>query len=369
MGKERDFWFGKRVLITGGEGFAASHLIKGLLERGAVVITTIRHTRPYNTLKLLSGDSHMPDVEYCNLLNYQEVRRLCDRHQIDTIYHLAASAIVGDAARSPLSTAENNIIPTLNLLEVARINNIPRVIVASTDKSYGEHATDKLEPLPYREAYALRGLDVYSASKVSTDMLAQMYVFQFKLPVIVTRACNFFGPGDLNFTRLIPRTIMRLLSKKAPVINVGNQKVLREYMYIDDITRAYLILGEKMAKFYGEKGKNIPKNGQVAYGWPAFNIGSYTSLESKNLEKCGSIKSVEEVIKVLMKKIYQTKPEIIKKPANFIEIPDQYLDSSKIRSLGFKNDIAFEKALDQTITWYKKNYSTLLKYASKYIND
>ncbi|HZS43083.1 MAG TPA: NAD-dependent epimerase/dehydratase family protein [Candidatus Paceibacterota bacterium] len=369
MSPNKDFWFGKRVLVTGGEGFAASHLIKELLKKEAVVVTTIRHNRPLRTLKLLSNDDASPDIENCDLLNYQEIRRICDRHQIDTIYHLAATAIVSDAANSPLSTAENNIIPTLNLLEVARINNIPRVIVASTDKSYGDHATDKLEPLPYKEGYTLRGLDVYSASKVSTDMLAQMYVFQFNLPVAISRACNFFGPGDLNFTRLIPRTIMRLLAGQAPVINLGNEKVLREYMYVDDIISAYLILGERLADYYGPNQSNIPKSGHTIYGWPAFNFGSYTKEETTHLEKCTKIRSVQEVISLLAAKITNIKPVTIEKPANFIEIPDQYLDSSKIRGLGFKPKVEFEEAIDLTLAWYKKNYSLLEKNAYKYLND
>ena len=199
--------------MTGGDGFLAAHLIKKLLENGAVVVTTIRHNRPLKTLDLLNGfkNAPKPDIEYSDLLDYQEVRRICDRHQIDTVFHLAAMAIVSEAAHSPMSAVENNVISSLNLLEVARMNKIPRTIFASSDKSYGDHASDRLEALPYKESYALRGLDVYSASKVCTDMIAQTYAFQFKLPVVVTRACNIYGPCDLNFTRLIPRTIISTL--------------------------------------------------------------------------------------------------------------------------------------------------------------
>ena len=240
MKKSQNFWFGKRVLVTGGDGFIAAHLIKELLLKKAVVVTTIRHDRPLKTLDLLNGSNSAPkpDVEYSDLLNYQEVRQICDRHQLDTVFHLAATAIVSEAANSPVSTIENNLITSLNLLEVARVNKIPRIIIASSDKSYGDHASDQQEELPYKENYALRGLDVYSASKVCADMIAQTYAFQFGLPVAVTRSCNMYGPGDLNFTRLIPRTIMSLLRGRPPVINIGNEKVLREYIYVED--EAYL---------------------------------------------------------------------------------------------------------------------------------
>lgn len=366
----KGFWFGKRVLVTGGDGFAAAHLIKALLEQKAVVIATVRHNRPLSTLELINGvekDAPRPDIEHSNLLNYQEVRRICDRHQIDTIFHLAATAIVSDAANSPMSTIENNVIPTLNLLEVARVNKIPRVLIASTDKSYGDHAFGDIEKLPYQENYALRGLDVYSASKVCADMIAQTYAFQFGLPVVVTRSCNMYGPGDLNFTRLIPRTIMCLLSGMPPVINLGNEKVLREYIYIGDVVEAYMTLGQNIETHYGKDNKNMPKSGALTYGWPSFNFGSYTKDETTRLAECNKIKSVDDVITLLRKKIKNVQPKIIEKPANFIEIPDQYLDSSKIRKLGFTPKVSFEEGLDKTIEWYKKNYDILEKSAFRYI--
>lgn len=370
MAKKRDFWFGKRVLVTGGDGFTASHLIRELLAREAVVVTTIRHNRPLNTLSLLNNfkKAPQPDIEHSNLFNYQELRRLCDRHQIDTIFHLAATTIVSDAANAPLSTTENNIIPTLNLLEIARINKTPRIVIASTDKSYGEHDYDEIESLPYLENYALRGLDVYSASKVCVDMLAQTYAFQFKMPVMVARSCNIYGPGDTNFTRLIPRSIMRLLAGKAPVINSGNDRVLREYIYVKDEVDAYLLLAEKSDDYYGPENSKMPKSGRIAYGWPAFNIGSYNKKEIKKPAQCDKIKSVTDVISILRKKIADIKPIIIGRPPQFIEIPDQYADSSKIRGLGFTAKFSFDEGIDESIKWYQKNATILAKNAFKYIH-
>ena len=355
----KDFWFGKRVLVTGADGFAASNLIKTLVGEKAVVIGTVRHIRPSKPLVKY-------DLEQSDLLDYQQVRRICDRHQIDTIFHLAATATVSNAANSPMSTIENNVIPTLNLLEVARVNKIPRIIIASTDKSYGDHASSENEKIPYKEEYALRGLDVYSASKVCADMIAQTYAFQFGLPVVVTRSCNMYGPGDLNFTRLIPRTIMCLFSGKAPVINLGNEKVLREYIYIGDVVKAYLILAENIEQYYGPNNSNIPKSGAHTYGWPSFNFGTYTTDELKDIKTCDKIKSVDDVITMLRSKISDIKPITIEKPSNFIEIPDQYLDSSKLRQIGFISETSFEDGLDATIKWYKENYDELEKMAFKY---
>lgn len=369
--ESNNFWFGKRVLVTGGDGFVATHLIYELLKKGAYVIATMRHKRPLSNLEILKkSEPHLqaPDMEYCDLLDFHDVRRICDRHQVDTIFHLAASAIVSDAANSPMSTIENNVMSTLNMLEVSRVNKIPRVMIASTDKAYGDHASDTLEGLPYKEHYSLRGLDVYSSSKVCTDMISQTYAFQFKLPVIIVRSCNIFGPGDFNFTRLIPKTIMSLLSDKAPVINQGNENVLREYIYIDDVVGAYMFLAEQTESYYGSDNINMPRSGKMTYGWNAFNVGSFTSESDKVPSDYDNIKSVQNVIDMLRAKVKDIDPVIIEKPANFIEIPNQYLDSSKINKLGFNTQVSFEQGIDKSIKWYSDNYEYLKKIAYKYIN-
>jgi CDP-glucose 4,6-dehydratase len=359
------FWYGKRVLITGGDGFVASNLADALMRQGAVVTITIRHSRPAPTAKLFANGTH-PDIEVCEMHDLAQVQRLCNRHQIDTIFHLAASAIVSDAANAPMSTFQNNIDPTLNLLEAARINDIPRVLIASTDKSYGDHAdADDPETLPYREAHALRGMDVYSASKACADLIAQTYAFQFKLPVLVIRSCNIYGSGDLNFTRLIPRTILRTLAGKAPAINLGNADVLREYIYVDDLVQAYMFLGENLGLHYAAE---MPRSGRATYGWVAYNVGSFTSAGDKAVSEYSNIKSVKQVIETIQSALEdQTEPVIIPKAPNFIEIPDQFLDSRKLHEFGFTPQIGFEEGVSRTIEWYREHRELLTKLGARYV--
>ena len=354
-----DFWYGKRVLITGGDGFAASNLASALMKRGAMVVVTVRHQRPLPTAGLLTGDLR-PDIEVSDMTDFLQVQRICNRHQIDTIFHLAASAIVSDAANSPMSTFQNNIAPTLNLLEAARVNNIPRVLVASTDKSYGDHAdADDPEPLPYREGYALRGMDVYSASKAAADLMAQTYGFQYKLPVIVVRSCNIFGPGDLNFTRLIPRTTLRMLRGESPVINLGNADVLREYVYVDDLVGAYMFLAENLDKHFVDP---MPQRGRVTYGHSAYNVGSYTPGQS--IEENGNIKSVLQVIEEIRSIVgSDVAPQTIPKADNFIEIPDQFLDSTKLFDLGYRPTVEFADGVGRTVDWYRTHEDLLTRWA------
>jgi CDP-glucose 4,6-dehydratase len=360
-----DYWYGKRVLVTGGDGFVASSLTDALIRRGAIVTITVRHSRPAPTSTLLDFDNR-PDVEVCEMDDFAQVQRVCDRHQIDTIFHLAASAIVGDAANAPMSTLHNNILPTLNLLEAARINRIPRVVIASTDKSYGDHAdADDPEPLPYREGHSLRGLDVYSASKACADLITQTYAFQYKVPALVVRSCNIYGPGDLNFSRLIPRTSLRTLNGKAPVINLGNADVLREYVYIDDLVDSYLFLAENIDRHYAGE---MPKTGRATYGWAAYNVGSFTSAEEKPATEYGSIRNVRQVIEQIQGILgADLEPRTIPKPENFIEIPDQFLDSSKLHDFGFKPEIEFEEGLRRSVDWYAKNQELLTRMGTRHV--
>ncbi len=360
-----DFWYGKRVLVTGGDGFVASNLAEALIRRGAMVTITVRHNRPIPTANLLAFENR-PDVEICEMDDFTQVQRLCNRHQTDTIFHLAASAIVGDAANSPMSTLQNNILPTMNLLEVARVNNIPRVLIASTDKSYGDHAdADDPEPLPYREGHALRGMDVYSASKACADLITQTYGFQFKVPALIVRSCNIYGAGDLNFSRLIPRTSLRMLNGKAPVINLGNADVLREYVYIDDLVNAYLFLAENVERHYADE---IPSTGRSTYGWAAYNVGSFISSEGKDPAEYSNIRSVRQVIDQVGGIVGSSlEPVTIPKPDNFIEIPDQFLDSGKLKDFGFTPQIDFAEGLRRTVEWYTTHEELLSRAGARHV--
>jgi CDP-glucose 4,6-dehydratase len=362
------FWNGKNVLVTGGDGFVASNLAARLITRGANVVATVRHFRPVSTIRFLPvRPDEMPDIELSDLSDFLSVQRLCNRHQIDTIFHLAASAIVSDASKSPVSTFQNNVVSTLNILETARINAIPRVIVASSDKSYGDHAgVGDPEGLPYNENHALRGLDVYSASKVCADMMSQTYAYQFRLPVLVVRSCNIYGPGDLNFTRLIPRTVLRLFAGLVPVINQGNENVLREYVYVDDIVSAYELLAQHVATQYRAA---IPNIGRKPYGWAAYNVGSYAPESSFRPESCANIKSVKGLIAQICMAMGrpEVQPKVISKDVNFIEIPDQYLDASKIRKLGFVAHTELPEGLERTIEWYRHHQKHFMRIGHNYL--
>jgi CDP-glucose 4,6-dehydratase len=371
QGPWREYWYGKNVLITGGNGFVASNLALKLLSLGANIHLTVRHYSDHNTIGMLSDKAFNYDIEMTDMTEYANIKRILDRHQIDSIFHLAASAIVSQASDSPAQTLYNNIVPTINILEAARTNGVKRLIIASTDKSYGDHsAINDPERIPYRESYTLRGLDVYSTSKVCTDMIAQTIALQYKQPILVTRCCNIFGPGDFNLSRVVPKTIMRLLSGAAPVINSGNSHVLREYVFVDDVADAYIFLAEHMEDFFMQE---YPQGGK-AYGWPCFNIGSYSGeelLHPYNLNNIKNVKSLIAIISEMLEKNYAVnvlQAQTIPKSPSFIEIPDQYIDGSKLHHAGFVPKTNLKDGLERTIKWYYDHFDFFKKYGAQYLN-
>ena len=166
----KSFWQDRRVLVTGCTGFLGSWLTTRLVEFGADVIGLRRDQVPYSQL-VRSGLIRRITIVDGDISDYTLVERVLAEYEVDTIFHLAAQTIVGIANRAPLSTFETNIKGTWVLLEAARRNpTVNRIIVASSDKAYGDHKT-----LPYQEDAPLQGRHPYDVSKTCADILAQAY--------------------------------------------------------------------------------------------------------------------------------------------------------------------------------------------------
>src|SRR5690349_6025750 len=186
-----DFWKGRNVFVTGATGFVGSNLTKHLVERGARVICLQRDETQPNSLDLL-GLRERVTVVRGELEDLDLLTRILNEYEIDSVFHLAAQAIVGAANRSPISTFETNIRGTYMLLEACRVNpTVKRVVVASSDKAYGSNPT-----LPYLEDFPLQGVFPYDVSKSCTDLISKSFAVTYDLPVIVTRSANIYGPAD-----------------------------------------------------------------------------------------------------------------------------------------------------------------------------
>jgi len=324
----KDFWKDRNVFVTGCTGILGSHLTQMLVEKNANVVGLIRDQVPKSNLFQTGIFEDINIVRGC-VENFQTVERTLNEYEIDTVFHLAAQTIVGIANRNPLSTFESNIKGTWCVLEACRrVSTVKRIVVASSDKAYGSQ-----EKLPYDENAPLRGGHPYDVSKSCADLISLMYYNTYKLPVCVTRCGNFYGPGDLNFNRIIPGTIRSVLNNKHPIIRSDGSNI-RDYFYVKDGAFAYIYLAEKM--------ENLKLHGE------AFNFS--------NEQKITVLEITNKILKLMKRE--DLKPKILNQATN--EIKDQYLSAKKSRKLlNWHAQFTLEDSLNETINWYRKFFSKI----------
>lgn len=318
-----DFWKGRKVFVTGATGLLGSSLSAELVRRGAQVTCLVRDWVPDSEL-VTSGTLARCRIVRGELEDLTLLLRALNEHEVDSVFHLGAQTIVGTAARSPLSTFESNVRGTWLLLEACRLldRRIERVIVASSDKAYGEH-----DRLPYTEDAPLIGRFPYDVSKSCADLIALSYFHSYGLPVAITRCGNLFGAGDLNFSRLIPGTIRAALKDEAPVIR-SDGTFVRDYFYVRDAVDAYLALGER-----------VPEPG---FTGEAFNFGTETPV---------SVLALVHRILARMGREH-LEPRILNEASR--EISRQFLDCTKAKErLSWGPRYSLDDALDETVEWYR----------------
>jgi CDP-glucose 4,6-dehydratase len=310
-----------KVLVTGARGFTASWVAKGLLEAGSEVTSLDREGASPSGLELQGIAGEVYDV-VGDLRDYELVLKLLRGNGIDSVLHLAAQAIVGDANASPIPTFRTNIEGTWVVLEACREAGVERVVVASSDKAYGGH-----EHLPYTEDSALQPVFPYDVSKAATDLIARSYWHTYGLPVAVTRFANLYGGGDRNFSRLIPETVTAVLDGRRPVIRSDGSPE-RDFLYVEDAASAYLAIAGALA------------SGQA--GGEAFNAG------------WGRPHSVREVAGLICELgPGDVEPDYRGTGNPSGEIDRQYLDSTKIREvIGWRPKVELKDGISRTLDWY-----------------
>ena len=316
-------WRGKNVFITGCTGFLGAWLTKALVDRGANVVGLVRDNVPRANFLKLGLDKQIVTVRG-EVENYFLLERAINEYEIDTVFHLAAQTIVTIANRNPLATFETNIKGTWNILEACRRSpTIKRIIVASSDKAYGEHKV-----LPYKEDAALKGPHPYDVSKSCADLLSLAYYSTYKSPVCVTRCGNFYGGGDLNFNRIVPGTIRSAIFNERPIIR-SDGTLIRDYIYILDAVEAYILLAEKMEEpsIHGE----------------AFNFSNEIQLNVLDMTR--------KILEVMGRK--DLEPTVLNEAKG--EIKHQYLSAEKARkALGWRPKYSLEEGLKETVKWYRE---------------
>lgn len=329
---KRTFWENKIAVVTGANGFLASHLTISLLENGAKVLGVVKEKLPMSLLsiKLKEKKSKNLLIIKKDITDCSFIKKLFDNYKPDFCFHLAAQAIVGKANKSPVNTFRTNIMGTWNMLEAVRLfSNKTSLIVASSDKAYGEH-----KRLPYHEEAPLKALHPYDASKACADILTRTYAHTYNLAAVVTRCANLYGPGDNNFSRIIPDTIRSIISNKNPIIR-SDGTPLRDYIYVEDAVSAYLLLANALY---------VNRN---SVSGEAFNIGTGKPISV--------LKLVNLILEISGKK--NLKAEILSKNKIKGEIDRQYLSIDKIRRvLKWHPRYSLTDGLNITLGWYKRYF-------------
>ncbi|MDQ6607396.1 MAG: GDP-mannose 4,6-dehydratase [Actinomycetota bacterium] len=313
----------RSVLVTGAYGLLGSWLVKALLEAGAAVTVVRRDHAPRSALSLMGLDAQVA-VVHGDIGTDGLLARAIAEYEVDTVFHLAAQTLVPTANRSPVSTFETNIRGTWLLLEACRAHDVRRVIVASSDKAYGPHAT-----LPYREDFALQPLYPYDVSKAATDLLGRSYWHTWRLPVAVTRFANLYGGGDSNGSRLVPEAVLAALSSRAPVVRSDGSPE-RDFLYVEDAVTAYLAICAALDGGQGAAGE-------------AFNAGG------------GKPHRVLDVVRLICRLAGTgVEPEVRGSGTPAGEIDRQWVDYSKLHELtGWEPSVPLEEGLARTIAWYR----------------
>ena len=310
------------MLVTGATGLVGGWLIKRLLASGAEVVCLVRDWVPQSEIVSAGLIEKVRSVRG-DVTDQALLERVLGEYEVLTVFHLAAQTIVPVANRNPVATFETNVGGTWALLEACRRSpRVAQVVVASSDKAYGEQ-----EKLPYDETTPLQGRHPYDVSKSAADLIAQSYAVTYGLPVGITRCGNFYGGGDLNWSRLVPGTIRSVLRGQRPIIR-SDGKFIRDYFYVEDGAAAYTFMAEQLAA-------NPDLHG--------------CALNFSNEEPLTVLEMVERVLKVLATGL---EPDVLGEASN--EIRYQYLSAARAKALGWVPLFGIDDALERTVAWYRK---------------
>lgn len=305
------------TLVTGACGFLGGACIRRLIEQGEQVVAVVRDRNPRACLYADGLIDHCIEVRS----DLSDFPRLINRYQPERVLHLAAQSQVPEANANPLDTYETNIGATWRLLEACRTARRPpgRILVASTDKVYGQTGA------PYTEDMPLDPIHPYDVSKAAADLLARSYASHFELPIVLTRCANLYGPGDLNPDRLVPGVCMALV-RGEPIRLRSMGQMSREWLHVDDAAEATLMLLERAG--------DLPEM--------VYNVGS------------GECATVREVVDALLDISGRRSGVALPDRDPPGEIMEQSLDSRRLRALGWASQRSLEDGLAETWRWYAR---------------
>ena len=311
-----------KLLVTGGAGFIGSAFVRLMLSGPATRIVNLDKLTYAGNLENLESIAAHPSYRFVHgdICDAPLVNSLLAEENPDAVVHFAAESHVDRSIFSPSPAFETNLRGTFTLLEAVRSHHLSRFIHVSTDEVYGSLEA----PLEADENFPLKPTSPYSASKAGSDLLERSYFTTYRVPIIITRASNNYGPYQFP-EKLIPLIISNALEgRPLPVYGDGLQ--VRDWLYVDDHCRAIQAVLEK-----GREGE-------------IYNIGGSRSLP--NLEIVRKIVAEAGAAEALIRFV-EDRPGHDRRYG---------LSSGKImRETGWAPRVEFEDGLARTIDWYRQN--------------
>ena len=323
----KEFYNGKKVLVTGADGFIGSHLTERLVNYGANVIIFVKDNSLLHgsNLPKLNNLSHLKDnvkVLSGNIASH-DIINLIKRERPEIIFHLAADAYVNKSFNQPREVIQTNVDGTLNILHACLNEDmkpaefIKRIVVTSSSEVYGTYDS------PIKEDFELRPSSPYGASKAAADRLAFSYYFTYNLPIAIIRPFNTYGP---RHTYDAPPKFISLALAGKDITVYGDGEQSRDLMYVDDTVDGFLTMGMN-EKAIGE----------------SVNFG--TGKDTKIID--------------LAKKVIQisnSNSKIIHLPPRLSEVKRLCCDNSKAKQLFYwEAKVSIDEGLRKNIEWVKQN--------------
>lgn len=325
---------GKKVLVTGADGFIGSHLTEMLLEQGCIV-RALSYYNSFNNwgwledipenqlLEVVSGD--IRDPFFCN-----EITK-----DVDIVMHLAALIAIPYSYVAPNSYVETNVNGTLNICQAAKENKVKRIIHTSTSEVYGT-----AQYVPIDESHPNQPQSPYSASKIGADAMAMSYYNAFDLPVTIARPFNTYGPRQS--ARAVIPTIISQIASGLKEIKLGDLSPTRDFNYVKDTCKGFIYLASSEQTI-----------GEI------INIGSNYEI---------SVQSTLELIIELMNSDVKLISDNERIRPGKSEVFRLWCDNTKIKKLtDFKPDYDIKSGLQKTIDWFTKE-ENLRKYKANIYN-
>jgi NAD dependent epimerase/dehydratase len=325
---------GKRVLVTGADGFIGSHLVEMLIEKKCRV-RALSYYNSFNNWGWLEDIENLENIEVVSGDVRDPFFVQSIMKDIDVVFHLAALIAIPYSYVAPYSYIETNVTGTVNICKAALENGIEKVIHTSTSEVYGT-----AQYVPIDEKHPLQPQSPYSASKISADSMAMSFFNSFDLPLVIARPFNTYGPRQS--ARAVIPTIISQIESGMKEIRLGDLSPTRDFNYVKDTCLGFIKLAESDETI-----------GEI------INIGSNFEI---------SIKDTLELIKNIMKSDVTFVTEQERLRPNKSEVRRLWCDNSKIKKLtSFEPKYLIRKGLEETVNWFR-NYENLKKYKSGIYN-